>query len=130
VIYLSDLFTHDVKYSQTLSWEKWRSFAKCRRSILKPRSTLHEVAWQFNNLAYSSGLMFVWPGHFYSAMLANNSSTVHPRVLRFLSWLCSCALPQHSVTRKKNFSTRARPAPARIAVRVNPPRAGLYLLDW
>jgi len=66
VIYSSDLFTHDVKYSQTLSWEKWRSFAKRWRSILKPRSTLHEVAWQFNNLACSSGLMFVWPGHFYN----------------------------------------------------------------
>jgi len=26
--------------------------------MLKLRSTLHEVAWQFNNLAYSSGLMF------------------------------------------------------------------------
>jgi len=25
--------------------------------MLKLRSTLHEVAWQFNNLAYSSGLM-------------------------------------------------------------------------
>jgi len=24
----------------------------------KLRSTVHEVAWQFNNLAYSSGLMF------------------------------------------------------------------------
>jgi len=28
------------------------------RSLLKLRSTEHEVAWQFNNLAYSSGLMF------------------------------------------------------------------------
>jgi len=26
--------------------------------MLKLRSTLHEIAWQFNNLAYSSGLMF------------------------------------------------------------------------
>jgi len=26
--------------------------------MLKVGSTLHEVAWQFNNLAYSSGLMF------------------------------------------------------------------------
>jgi len=34
--------------------------------MLKLRSTVHEVAWQFNNLAYSSGLMFVWPGHFYN----------------------------------------------------------------
>ena len=41
-------------------------------------------------------------------MLANNSSTVHPRVLRFLSWLSSRALAQHWVTRTKNFSTRAR----------------------
>ena len=47
-----------------------------------------------------------------SAMLANNFSTIHPRVLRFLSWLSSRALAQHSVTRTNNFSTRARPAPA------------------
>jgi len=26
--------------------------------MLKLRSTVHEVAWEFNNLAYSSGLMF------------------------------------------------------------------------
>jgi len=26
--------------------------------MLKLCSTLHEVAWQFNNLAYTSGLMF------------------------------------------------------------------------
>jgi len=29
--------------------------------MLKLRSTVREVAWQFNNLAYSSGLVFVWP---------------------------------------------------------------------
>ena len=45
-------------------------------------------------------------------MLANNSNTVHPRVLRFLSWLSLCALAQHWVTRTKNFLTRACPAPA------------------
>jgi len=33
-------------------------------ALLKLHSTLHEVAWQLNNLAYSSGLMFVWLGHF------------------------------------------------------------------
>ena len=54
-------------------------------------------------------------------MLANNSSTVHPSVLRFLSWLSSCALAQHSVTRTKNFSTRARPAPAASTTRTRPP---------
>jgi len=32
--------------------------------------------------------------------------------LRFLSWLSSRALAHYSVTRTKNFSTRARPAPA------------------
>jgi len=32
--------------------------------------------------------------------------------------ISSCALAQHSVTRTNNFSTRVRPAPARIAVRV------------
>jgi len=28
--------------------------------MLKLRSTVNEVAWQFNNSAYSSGLMFGW----------------------------------------------------------------------
>jgi len=65
VIYSSGLFTNNAKYFQTLSGEKWRSFANCLRSMLKLHSTLHEVARQFNNLPYSSGLMFVWPGHFY-----------------------------------------------------------------
>jgi len=51
-------------YFQTLSGEIWRSFANSLRSILTLRSTVHEIARQFNNLAYSSGLMFVWPGHF------------------------------------------------------------------
>jgi len=59
MIYSSDLFTYNAKYFQTLSGEKWRSFANSLRSMLKLCSTLHEVAWQFNNLAYSSGLMFV-----------------------------------------------------------------------
>ena len=36
-------------------------------------------------------------------MLVNNSSTVHPRVLRFLSWLSSCALAQHSSYPHKEF---------------------------
>jgi len=55
MIYSSDLFTYNAKYFQTLSGEKWRFFANSLRSMLKPRSTLHEVAWQFKNLAYSSG---------------------------------------------------------------------------
>jgi len=46
------------------------------------------------------------------------TTSVHPRFLRFLSWLSSCALAQHSFTRTKNFSSRARPAAARKAVRV------------
>jgi len=58
VIYSSDLFTSNAKYFQTLSNEKWRSFAKSLRSMLELCSTVHEVPWQFNNLAYSSGLMF------------------------------------------------------------------------
>ena len=66
VIYSSYLFTYNAKYFQTFSSEKWSSFANSLRSMLKLRSTVHEVAWQFNNLAYSSGLMFVWPGHFYN----------------------------------------------------------------
>jgi len=58
VIYSSDLFTCNAKYFQILSGEKCRSFANSLRSMLKLRSTLHEVAWQFNNLAYCFGLMF------------------------------------------------------------------------
>ena len=58
VIYSSDLFTYNAKYLQTLFGEKWRSFANSLPSMLKLHSTVHEVAWQFNNLAYSSGLMF------------------------------------------------------------------------
>jgi len=68
VIYSSDLFTYNAKYFQTLSGEKWRSFASSLRSMLKLRSTVYEVAWHFNNLANSSGLMFVWPGHFYNCL--------------------------------------------------------------
>jgi len=66
VIYSSDLFTYNAKYFQTFSGEKWRSFAKSLRNMLKLCSTVHEVAWQFNNLANSSGLVFVSPGHFYN----------------------------------------------------------------
>jgi len=58
VIYSSVLFTGNAKYFQTLSGEKWRSFANSLCSMLKLRSTLHGVAWQFTNLANSSGLMF------------------------------------------------------------------------
>jgi len=54
VSYLSDIFTYNAKYFQTLSGEKCQSFA----NMLKLCSKLHEVAWQFNQLAYSSGLMF------------------------------------------------------------------------
>jgi len=39
--------------------EKWRSFTNSLRSMLK---LVHDVVWQFNNLACSCGLMFVWPG--------------------------------------------------------------------
>ena len=52
------LFTYYAKYFQTLAVEKWRSFANSLPSMLELRSTKHEIAWQFNNLAYSSGLMF------------------------------------------------------------------------
>jgi len=55
-----------------------------------------------------------------SAMLTNNYSAVHPRVLRILSWSSSRALAQHSVIRTKNFSTRARPAPAASTTRTRP----------
>ena len=58
MIYSSDLFTYNAKYLQTLFAEKWRSFSNSLPSMLELRSTVHKVAWQFNNLAYSSGLMF------------------------------------------------------------------------
>jgi len=34
--------------------------------MLKLRSAVYEVVWQFNNLAYTAGLVFVWPGRFYN----------------------------------------------------------------
>jgi len=52
-------------------------------------------------------------------MLVNTS--VHASVLRFLSWLRSCALAQHSATRTNNLSTHARPAPAQSTTRSSPP---------
>jgi len=39
----------------------WPAGRRFPTPMLKSRSTVHEVAWQFNNLAYSSGLTFVWP---------------------------------------------------------------------
>jgi len=44
VIYSSDLFTYNAKYFQTLSGEKWRSFANSLRGMLILRSTVHEAA--------------------------------------------------------------------------------------
>jgi len=60
VIYSSELFKYrpNAKYFQTLSGEKWRSFANSLRKMPKLRSTVDEVAWEFINLAYSCGLMF------------------------------------------------------------------------
>jgi len=43
VIYSSDLFACNAKYFQTLPRDKWQSFAKNLRSMLK---LVHEVAWQ------------------------------------------------------------------------------------
>jgi len=45
VIYSSDLFACNAKYFQTLPRDKWQSFAKSLRSMLKLG---HEVAWQFD----------------------------------------------------------------------------------
>jgi len=57
--------------------------------------------------------------------VAKRTTLVHPRVLQFLNWLSSCALAQHSVTRKR-ISHPAQPPklvqPARIAVRVPAPQ--------
>jgi len=58
VIYSSDLFTYNAEYRETLSGEKWPPFANSLRIMLKLSFTLHEVAWQFHNLAYRSRLMF------------------------------------------------------------------------
>jgi len=71
-----------------------------------------------------------------NAMLANNSSTVHPHVLRFLRWLSSCELAQHSVTLTNNFSicalpaassTRTHPVPARKTVHVPVPNPQMWV---
>jgi len=43
------------------------------------------------------------------------TTSVHPRVLRFVSWLSSCALTQHSVTHTKNFSSRPAASSTRPA---------------
>jgi len=44
VICLTDLFTYNAKYFQTLPRENWRSFTNSLRSMLK---LVHEVAWEF-----------------------------------------------------------------------------------
>jgi len=90
VINSSDLFTYDAKYFQTLSGEKWRSFANSLLSMLKLCFTVHGVAWQFNNLAYSSGLMFVWPGHCYNCFqVIIQFESVIKRNRTILKWFSS-----------------------------------------
>jgi len=64
VIYSSNLFTYYAKYFQTLSGEKWRSFADSLHSMLKLGSTVHEVAWQFYN--WPTVLDWYLFGHFYN----------------------------------------------------------------
>jgi len=56
------------------------------------------------------------------------TTSVHPHVLRCLSWLSLCALAQHSVTRKMNFSTRACPAPVPSATRAGRPASRRTLI--
>jgi len=51
VIYSSDLFKYNTKYFQTLSVEKWRSFANSLRSMPKLRSTVHKLL----------GNLTIWP---------------------------------------------------------------------
>ena len=46
VIYSSNLFTYNAKYLPTFLGEKWRSFANSLQSMLKLRSTVHEVVSQ------------------------------------------------------------------------------------
>jgi len=55
------------------------------------------------------------------------TTLAHPRAFRFFSWLSSCALAQHSVTRTKNFSSHPRPAPARIPVRAPAPAQQMWV---
>jgi len=55
------VFPYNAKYFQTFHYTIWGEmaiFANGLHSMLKLRFTLHEVSWQFNNSAYSSGLMF------------------------------------------------------------------------
>jgi len=56
------------------------------------------------------------------------TTSVHPHVLRCLSLLSLCALAQHSVTRKMNFSTRACPAPVPSATRAGRPASRRTLI--
>jgi len=69
----SDLFTYNAKYFHTLSGKKWRSFVNSLRSMLKCRSTVHEVTWQFNNLAYSCGLIVCLARSFLELLLGHYS---------------------------------------------------------
>ena len=47
---LKRFLSNNAKYFHTFSGEKWRSFANSLHSMLILHSTVHEVAWQFNNL--------------------------------------------------------------------------------
>jgi len=73
VIYSSDLCTYNAKYFQTLSGEKWRSFANSLRSMLKLRTTVHEVAWQFGlqfwtDVCLAGSFLQLLLGHFSVGM--------------------------------------------------------------
>jgi len=94
------IYLHNAKCFQTFSGEKWRYFAKSLCSMLKLRSTAHEVAWQFNNfkfgLHYSSGLMFVWPGHFYNCFqVINQFESVIKENRTILKWLSTMFFKSH-----------------------------------
>jgi len=80
VIYSSDLFTYNAKCFQPLYLARnGDHLPTVLRSMLKLRFTVHEVAWQFHNLAYSSGLMFdrvISTVAFRSLFSSNRLSTI------------------------------------------------------
>jgi len=83
VIYLSDLFTYNAEYFQTLPREKWRSFANSLRSMLK---LAHEVAWQFaKKLVYEVAWQF-------AKKLVHEAVWQAPQCMMLLGNLTICAV--------------------------------------
>jgi len=49
--------------------------------MLKCRSTVHEVTWQFNNLAYSCGLIVCLAGSFLELLLGHYSEQNYTEIV-------------------------------------------------